>query len=127
MKYFLLLVSVFFLITEDVNAQSDPIRGKITAENGDGLPGVNIVIKGTSQGTITDANGDYLLNAPADGVLLISSIGYLPQELPVNSRNTISLQLEVDVKQLDEVVVVGYGTTTRKDLVGSISKVNPLE
>jgi TonB-linked SusC/RagA family outer membrane protein len=128
MKYFLLLVSIFFFLSEDVIAQEATIiNGKIKSENGEGIPGVNIVIKGTSQGTITDVNGDFTLNAPHEGVLVISSIGYLPQEVPVNSRNSIDLQLQVDVKQLDEVVVVGYGTTTRRDLVGSISKVNPLE
>lgn len=109
---------------QDTHLISGTIRAAETAE---GIPGVNIVIKGTSTGTITDANGFFSLQAGSDAVLVISSIGFLSQEVPLQGRTTVELQLEGDVRQLDEVVVVGYGSLERKDLIGSVSKVNPQE
>lgn len=109
-------------------AQNIRINGSVTSgESAEPLPGVNVVIKGTTAGAITDPNGEFVLAAPPDATLVISSIGFISQEVPVNSRNVISVQLKVDVKELQEIVVVGYGTVNRKDLVGSVSKVDPLE
>lgn len=99
--------------------------GHITSEeSSEPLPGVNVVVKGTTAGTITDANGEFNLLVPGNATLLVSSIGFITQEIALNSRTTISLSLKPDVKQLQEIVVVGYGTVARKDLIGSVSKVD---
>lgn len=107
---------------------SQSITGRITArDTGEGLPGVNVVVKGTTSGTITDVNGNFTLNAAPNATLLVSSIGYKTNEVPIDSRSNISLALEADVSQLQELVVVGYDTRDRKDVVGSISKIDPAD
>jgi hypothetical protein len=93
--------------------QSDVIRGKIVDEAGAGLPGVNVIIKGTSNGTTSDATGGYVLNLPensAGASLVFSFIGYSTQEQPINGRSTIDVTLASDVTSLSEIIVVGYGT-----------------
>ncbi|MFN4146142.1 MAG: SusC/RagA family TonB-linked outer membrane protein [Runella sp.] len=98
--------------------------GRVTDENGTGLPGVSIVIKGTQRGTTTDPNGQYRIEIPdANAVLVFSFVGYLPQEVIVGTRTQLDINLKVDTKALEEVVVVGYGTQTKKDLSTAISSV----
>jgi len=100
------------------------IQGKVTSKtDGETIPGVNILIKGTTSGTTTDINGDYFIEVPEDGVLVFSSIGYTSQEIPVNGRSIIDIALEDDLQQLEEVVVVGYGTQLKEELSGSVSSV----
>ena len=101
----LFLISPFL-----VQAQERQVSGKVTdAETGDDLPGVNIIIKGTSVGTSTDANGSYRLPVPDDkAILTFSFIGYATAEVPVGNQTTINQQLQSDIKALEEVVVVGY-------------------
>jgi TonB-linked SusC/RagA family outer membrane protein len=123
-----LIIFVLALSVTELRAQNVTISGNIVSEESkEPLPGVNVVLKGTNSGTITDANGEFTLSAPPNSTLLISSIGFLPQEIAINSRSVVSLSLKADVRQLDEIVVVGYGTVSRKDLTGSVSKVDPLE
>jgi TonB-linked SusC/RagA family outer membrane protein len=101
------------------------LKGRVTDENDQPLPGVNVLIKGTSQGTVTDANGEYSLNSvSSDAVVILSFIGYTPQEIPVGGRTSIDVKLIPDSRTLEEVVVIGYGTTTQKELTGSVSVVN---
>ena len=103
------------------------ITGTVTDQStNEPLPGVNILAKGTSAGTITDVEGKYRLTV-ADEVttLLFSSIGYLTQEVPVNGRSTINVSLAEDVKSLDEIVVIGYGTMEKEKLVTPVSSVDP--
>lgn len=98
------------------------LSGRVTEANGTGLPGVNVALKGTSTGTITDAEGNFKLSLPdeqANGTLVISSIGYIRQELPIRGRTVLNLTLTVDTKTLNEVVVVGYGTQQRKEITSS--------
>lgn len=105
-------------------AQDNIVSGKVTTTNNEGLPGVNVVIQGTTQGTVTDIDGNYNLPVPdPNATLVFSFIGYAPQEIPVNSQSTINVTLEEDVEQLEEVVVVGYGTQRKSDLTGSVSQV----
>lgn len=100
------------------------VTGKVTDESGMGLPGVNILVKGTQTGTATDGNGSYHLSVPdGDAVLVFSYVGYLSEEVPVGNRNSIELSLKVDEKALEEVVVVGYGVVKKSDLTGSVSSV----
>src|SRR6478736_462450 len=90
-----------------------PVKGKITDENGDALPGANVVVKGTTSGTITDEKGEFRIEASPDAVLQISSIGYKNVEITVGNQTSIEVKMEIDVTQLTEVVVVGYGTQTK--------------
>jgi TonB-linked SusC/RagA family outer membrane protein len=100
------------------------VSGTITSTDGEALPGVNIVLKGTSQGTITDIEGNYNLriNNP-NGTLIYSYIGFVSQEIPVEGRNQISVALTADVTALSEVVVIGYGTAKRSDLTGAVANI----
>lgn len=102
-----------------------PIRGRVTEENGEPLPGVNVLIKGTTIGTTTDATGEYSLQVPdATSVLVFSFIGYITQEVAVGSQTTINITLSADMQALEEVVVVGYGTMKKSDLTGAVASVN---
>jgi len=107
-------------------AQTNVIRGKIADESGSGLPGVNIIIKGTSSGTTSDAEGNYSLNVPenaSEGTLVFSFIGFSTQEQPINGRTTIDVAMQPDVQALSEVVVTGYGTQEKRDVTSAISSI----
>lgn len=101
------------------------VGGTVTsAEDNGPLPGVNVLVKGTTQGTTTDANGKYSIIVPDENsILVFSFIGYTPQEVPVGSQSTINVSLVSDIQQLSEVVVVGYGTQKRSDVTGSVVSV----
>jgi TonB-linked SusC/RagA family outer membrane protein len=108
-------------------AQNSQITGKVTSsDDGSPLPGVNVKVKGTSNGVATTVNGSFKISAPADAVLVISLIGYTTQEVAVGSNTVFNIKLAPDVKTLVEVNVVsiGYGTQKRTDLTGSISSVS---
>lgn len=104
--------------------QEKEIGGIIKDENGEPLAGVNVAVKGTTQGAITDANGHYSLNVSPNAVLIISYIGYRTLEIPVKGKTTVSVRMTVDDALLDEVVVVGYGVQKKVNLTGSVSTVN---
>lgn len=107
--------------------QALTITGKVTDETGSGMPGVNVIVKGTSNGTTTNSEGSYALNLTADqasGTLVFSFIGYTTQEQLINNRSTINVAMIADVQQLSEVVVVGYGVQERRDVTASISSVD---
>lgn len=99
------------------------ITGIIKDQNGEPIIGANIVEKGTMNGTITDMNGQYSLEVGANSILVVSYIGYVTQEKPVGNTNTLDVLLKEDTETLDEVIVIGYGTTKRKDFTGSVSSV----
>ena len=105
------------------------ITGTVTDENGAGLPGVSVVLKGSSRGSVTDADGRYRLAGPvADGsVLVFSFVGYQRQEVAVGGRSTVNVKMVVSDASLTEVVVVGYGAVQRKDLTGAVSSINTEE
>jgi len=108
-----------------MNAQDFRVSGKVTnAEDGSALPGVNIIIKGTTSGAATDADGNFTIQASSDAVLVVSAIGFTSLEIGVAGRSTINVSLSADVSQLNEIVVVGYGTQEKRSLVGSIAKVS---
>ncbi|MDQ6478181.1 TonB-dependent receptor [Dyadobacter sp. LHD-138] len=102
------------------------ITGKVTDDAGQGLPGVSIIIKGTSTGTVSDSEGAYAINVPDQGnaVLVFSFVGYISKEITVGSRSTLDIQLAVDSKALEEVVVVGYGTQRKRDITSAVSVIN---
>lgn len=100
------------------------VKGRVLDEKGEGLPGVNVIIKGTQQGTVTNAEGHFELSIPNDNTALIFSfVGYLSAETVVGSRTSIDISLKTDEKALEEVVVVGYGTQRKKETTGSIASV----
>ncbi|MGK7396114.1 MAG: SusC/RagA family TonB-linked outer membrane protein [Candidatus Cyclobacteriaceae bacterium M3_2C_046] len=109
-------------------AQNQTVSGKvIEGDTGEPLPGVNIVQKGTNNGTVTDVDGNYSLEIPQDATLVYSSVGYTTQEIPVNNRSVIDLTMRTDVKQLEELVVVGYGTQQEKELTSAITTIDSEE
>ena len=104
------------------------ITGKVTDRTGNGLPGVTVVVKGTTNGTATGVDGSYSLSVPETaGVLVFSFIGYTSQEKSYSGPGAIDITLAEDAKALEEVVVVGYGTQQRKDVTGSVTQVTAKE
>ena len=99
------------------------ITGIIKDQSGEPVIGANIVEKGTANGTITDIDGQYSLEVGSNSILVVSYIGYITQEIPVGKNNTLDVLLKEDTETLDEVIVIGYGTTKRKDFTGSVSSV----
>ncbi len=126
-RWLFVLVSMFFLALQ-VNAQDLQIKGKVVAaEDNSPLPGVSIVIKGTSKGTVTDVNGEFNISAPSDGTLVFSFIGMKNKEVPINGRSSINVSLEQELTGLEEVVVVGYGTQKKVNLSGAVDAVDAKE
>ncbi|MTK51853.1 TonB-dependent receptor [Paludibacter sp.] len=119
---FLLLILCSF--TAALAQQSGNVTGVITDEKGEAIIGAAVKLKGSTVGTVTDIDGKFSLKAPASSVLSISYVGYTSQEVPVNGRTSINVQLKEDTKKLDEVVVIGYGTVKKRDLTGSVASVS---
>jgi TonB-linked SusC/RagA family outer membrane protein len=104
------------------------IGGKVVDDTNSPLPGVNVVLKGTSTGTVTDVEGNYSINVPDgdnNGTLVFSFIGYTTIEEPIGGRTTIDIVMANDVQALNEVVVIGYQSVEKKDLTGAVSVINP--
>jgi TonB-linked SusC/RagA family outer membrane protein len=101
------------------------VTGKVTStEDGETLPGVSILQKGTSIGTVTDLNGNFSVQVPEDATLQFSFIGFKTEEIPVNGQTIINVTLDPDVESLDEVVVVGYGTQEKRNVTGAIASLD---
>lgn len=124
---FRLLLTMFLSVAVStlLYAQEKTITGKVTdLETGEDLPGVNILVKGTTQGTVTDIEGNYRLSVPSDAeTLIFSSIGYTSEEIAIGNQNTINLAMAADVQALSEIVVTGYSTEERKDVTGAVTTV----
>ncbi len=120
---------LFFLLcfsTLSLFGQNGLLTGNVTnSEDGTTLPGVNVLLKGTTTGVTTDANGNFKLSVPAQGgTLLFSSIGFQAQELVIGNLSNVTVKLLPDTKQLSEIVITGYGTQAQKTLTGSIASVS---
>lgn len=122
MFVFVLACSMEILAQETIT-----ISGIVTADDGIAMPGVNVIIQGTTEGTITDIDGKYMLEAPAASELSFSFIGYKTETVSVSGRTSINFQLKPDLEQLDEVVVIGYGKQNRRDVTGGIVSVKSEE
>jgi TonB-dependent starch-binding outer membrane protein SusC len=123
-----IILSKKLSINSDNSTDAVTVSGRVTDETGAPLPGVNVVLKGTSNGTSTDVDGGYTLSIPdesANGILVFSFIGYVTIEEPINGRTTLDVVLKGDVQSLNEVVVIGYQTVEKKDLTGAVSLVDP--
>lgn len=123
-KSLLLMLLLMYNASIILIAQTKTISGNITGQNnGEPLAGVNIVIKGTNNGTVSDAYGKFSLSVSEKAILKISLIGYVPQEISVGNQQVIKITLLADNKELDEIVVVGYGTQKKRDLTGSTTTI----
>ncbi len=101
------------------------VQGKVVdQEDNSPLTGVTVMLKGTTNGVITDLEGDYSIEAPANGILVFSFVGMITKEEPINGRSTIDLSMETDAVGLDEVVVVGYGTQKKENLSGAVDAID---
>lgn len=123
---FFLIAALFSLLAPALMAQqgSRMVKGKVSDFNtGESLPGVNVSVKGTQSGTVTNIDGLFELSLSGEPVLLFSFVGYTSQEVASKGLNTIDVRLKPTVESLDEVVVIGYGLTTKKEVTGSIASV----
>ena len=125
LKVLSLLVCAFgFMFVSSAMAQDVTVSGTVvSADDGETLPGVTVMLQGTNRGTATGTEGTYEITVPSDGTLVFSSVGFKKQEIPVNGQTTIDVELAPDIAKLEDVVVVGYGTQSRRDLTSSISTV----
>lgn len=120
----LFLLSLLCLgITQSLLAQNVTVKGKVTDEKGEMIPGASVTVKGSQQGTLTDAEGVYSIDVAGNATLVFSFLGYLKEEVAVSNRSTIDVSLKTDTKALEEVVVVGYGTQRKVETTGSIASV----
>ncbi|MFT2008311.1 TonB-dependent receptor [Pontibacter sp. 13R65] len=121
----LLLMCSLFIGISDAWAQAIDVAGTVKdSETGEPIPGVSIVVKGTSVGTITGVSGEFKLQVPEPkAILVFSFLSYTMQEVPLQGRSTLDISLKPDSKVLDEVVVIGYGTVKKSDLTGAVSSV----
>jgi TonB-dependent starch-binding outer membrane protein SusC len=125
----ILLLCFSFALALSAMAQERVVSGKVTSqEDGSPLPGVNVVVKGTTMGTATDADGSFSLSVSENSaVLVFSFIGYSNIEITVGPRSTVDVQMAPDVRQLSEVVVTGYGSQLKQDLTGNIARIKGSE
>lgn len=121
----LMVLSMMLLSVTILHAQERTVTGKIiSGEDKEPLPGVTVLVKGSTNGTITDIDGNFAISVKDGDVLVISFVGYKNQEVSVNGRTKIDLSLETDISQLEEVIVVGYGTQKKSDLTGAVASIN---
>ena len=124
MKIISLAFLIVFLFISTIHAQTKTVSGTITEVNNVPVPGVNILVKGTSNGTTSDFDGNFTIdNVNSTDILVISYLGFKSQEIVVGDQLTINIILEEDASQLDEVVVIGYGTSSKKELTSAVSQV----
>jgi len=119
-----LFSSCLFLLSIGVYAQEKVVTGTISMSSGEPLPGVNVIEKGTTNGVVADFDGNYSITVSQGSTLVISSIGLKSQELTIGQANVYNITMEEDNTQLDEVVVVGYGTQKKSDVTGSVVSVS---
>lgn len=124
MKRTLLFLLCMVLFSISTFAQSRVLTGKVKDAKGETLPGVSVLIKGTSSGVATDLDGNFTLKVADGEILVFSFIGYKNQEVAIKGQTTLNITLQSDIAELDEVVVVGYGVQRKSEITGSIAKVS---
>lgn len=123
MKQKLKILYLFLFITSMSFAQQN-VTGVVTSANDNQpLPGVTLLLKGTNTGASTDFDGKFSIDVPTNGTLVFSYVGYITQEIAINNQTTLNVSLQEDISQLDEVVVVGYGTQKVSDITGAVTSV----
>ena len=120
----LLLLFALYLPLQTLAQGTISVKGKITEENGNGLPGVTVAVKGTNNKVVSDNNGQFSISAPANGTLTFSYVGYETKDVNINNNETVNVGLASLNTSLSQVVVVGYGTQKRTNVTGAISNVS---
>ncbi len=118
-----LSLALLLMLASVAVAQDRLVNGTVSDETGSGMPGVNVIVKGTPTGTVTDVEGKFSLNVPSNATLVVTFVGYKTTEVAVGDRTTIDVALEVDLTSLDEVVVTGYSIDRRREIAGAVSVV----
>ena len=124
-KFLFLMVGL--LCAFGASAQSVTVSGTVTDPSGEPLIGASILAEGTTAGTATDIDGNYTINAPSNGTLVFSYVGYDAQKVPVEGRSTINVTLQESSVMLNEVVAIGYGVVKKSDATGSVAVIKPDE
>ncbi|WP_431212883.1 carboxypeptidase-like regulatory domain-containing protein [Puia sp. P3] len=120
---FLLLLTIYQVLP----AQTTPVKGSVKNEKGEALPGATITVKGKPTSTATDQNGDFTIQALPGATISISAVGYAPYEQKLNGRAQLNIVLQLKAAELNDVVVVGYGTQKKADLTGAVVAVTGSE
>ena len=123
-KNILLCTAATLLCITAYSQERIKVRGTVVDENGDPLIAAGVSQSGTDNGTVTDADGKYVISVPSDASLSFSYISYITQEVAVGGRSVVDIKLRPDNTQLEEVVVIGYGTVKKSDLTGSVSSIS---
>lgn len=124
-KIWIMFALLMLVLTEAIPQELRTITGKVTSsDDGSVIPGVNVIVKGTTRGTVTDANGSYSIDAKSGSVLVFSFIGYVSQEVAVGISNVINISMQENLTKLEEVVVVGYAVQQKKSVTGAVSTVS---
>ena len=116
--YFFLLFSHFSIYAQDFS-----LSGRVLDENADGLPGATVIIKGTTNGTITDFDGFFTISLPINSVIEISYSGYIKREINIENNDSLNIYLEPDIETLSEVLVIGYGSQEKINVTGSVATI----
>jgi TonB-linked SusC/RagA family outer membrane protein len=123
LMYKMLENNLIVILSTSQSVQDIQVTGKVTGENGEALPGVSVTLKGSAKGTATDGSGNFTITVPQDGTLHITYVGYQDQEVKINNQSLINIQLKPSGSQMNEVVVVGYGTQRKIDVTGSVAHI----
>src|SRR5699024_3133104 len=124
MKKTLLTLTILLVSCSMVFAQDHEVSGTVTDPSGEAIPGISIHIKGSTNGTASDGNGQYNITVEDNAVLIFSGIGYEQKEVPVNGKSVVDVTIKSGTQSLNELVVVGYGTTTKKDFTGTVKTIS---
>ncbi|WP_025761185.1 SusC/RagA family TonB-linked outer membrane protein [Dyadobacter tibetensis] len=122
-----LLLAGFFITLLQIGigfAQGVSVSGKVTGEDGGPIPGATIIVKGTQNGTTTNAEGEYKISAPAKGTLMVSFVGYITTGVPIDGKSKLDIVLKEDAIELQEVITVGYGTQKKKEVTGAVVQID---
>ena len=121
----MLLFGVLLLSSLLTLAQDKRVTGKVAGVDGQGIPGASVLVKGSQTGTSTGANGEFAINVKsANDVIIITSVGYTPREIKVGTQSSVNVTMTEDISALEEVVVTGYGTQSKRDITGAVTTVN---
>ena len=120
LKASICLISLVLFCTSFAFAQ---VKGKVTSQNGEALVGVSVSIKGVNRGTQTDAEGSYKLDVPSNSILVFSFVGYVAKDVTYTGQKEINVSLIIDEKLLNEIVVVGYGSQSKKEVTGAVQTI----
>lgn len=123
-----LILFLSITVSWNIFAQDRKVTGKVSdTENGSGMPGVTVLVKGTAQGSNTDGNGNFTISVPSNATLVFSFVGYNTQEVAIGNRTSVNISLSADTRALQEVVVTGYASQNKRDITGAVAVVDVKE